>query len=263
MYQGYETIAFARAGGILTVTLNRPEVRNATNPTMHQELARLFPEIGRDPDTDVVILTGAGESFSAGGDIVGMQRALDDHVRWNESMAEAREILFGLVDLDRPVIARINGHAMGLGATLALFCDITIAADTAKIADPHVNVGLVAGDGGALIWPLLMGHARAKRYLFTGEAITAPEAAACGLITECVPRDRLDARVDELAAALAAKPAVALRGTKRAANMLLRQQLSAVIDGHLGLETMSHLSQDHHEAVNAFAERRAPAFTRR
>jgi enoyl-CoA hydratase len=263
VYEGYETIAFQRDGGILTVTLNRPGVRNATNPTMHKELVRLFPEIGEDPDTDVVILTGAGESFSAGGDIIGMQQGLDDHVRWNASMAEARQILFGLVDLDRPVIARINGHAMGLGATLALFCDITIAAEGAKIADPHVKVGLVAADGGALIWPLLMGHARAKRYLLTGDPITAADAAAQGLITECVPRDRLDARVGELAAALVALPAVALRGTKRAANMLLRQQLSAVVDGHLGLETMSHLSHDHREAVNAFAERRAPVFTRR
>ncbi len=263
MYEGYETIAFSRDERILTVTLNRPEVRNATNATMHAELKRVFPEIGSDPDVDVVILTGAGESFSAGGDIAGMNASLDDHGRWNDSMAEARAIISGLIDLDRPVICRINGHAMGLGATLALFCDITVAVDTAKIADPHVKVGLVAGDGGALIWPILIGYARAKRYLLTGDPITGADAAAIGLISEAVPRDRLDARVQEIAHALAAGATQAIRGTKRATNLMLKQQFEAVMDAHLGLETMSHLTHDHREAVAAFSARRAPVFTGR
>jgi enoyl-CoA hydratase len=260
LYQDYQTLKIDRSGKILTVAFNRPEVRNATNARMHQELERVFPEIGKDPDTHVVILTGVGKSFSAGGDIESMSRQVDDHARWNESMSEARRILFNLVDLDRPVIARINGHAVGLGATLALFCDITIAVETARIADPHVKVGLVAGDGGALIWPLLAGYARTKHLLLTGEAITCAQAAQIGLITEAVKAEDLDARVAALANSIAEGATVAVRGTKRALNVVLRSQLQATIDAHLGLETMSHLSDDHREAVNAFAADRPPTF---
>jgi enoyl-CoA hydratase len=263
MYEGYETLRVERQGKIVTVAFNRPEVRNATNPRMHQELERVFPEIGRDPDANVVILTGAGSAFSAGGDLAQMKLNLNDRARWNESMGEARRILVNLLDLDRPVIARINGHAVGLGATLALFCDITIALDTAKIADPHVKVGLVAGDGGSLIWPILAGHARTRLLLLTGEAITGARAAEIGLITEACTAATLDARVNAIAQELAKGAAVAIRGTKRALNLVLRQQLEAAIDAHLGFETMSYLSEDHREAVTAFVEKRNPVFTGR
>jgi enoyl-CoA hydratase len=263
VYEGYETLKIARAGGIVTVTFNRPEVKNATNAQMHQELARIWPDIANDSDARVVIVTGAGDAFSAGGDIAGMKRSLDDHTRWVDSMLEARDILRGVMDLDLPVIAKVNGHAIGLGATLALFCDIVIARDTAKIADPHVKVGLVAGDGGSLIWPALIGYARAKRYLLLGEAITGAQAAEIGLVTEALPGDQLDARVDAIATELAAGAAVAIRLTKRAINMDLRQRFDAMIEAHLGYETMSHLSEDHREAVMAFSEKREPRFTGR
>ncbi|MDQ8757612.1 enoyl-CoA hydratase-related protein [Sphingosinicella sp. LHD-64] len=263
MYEGYETLKVVRHGGVVTVSFNRPEVKNATNARMHQELMRIFPEIGRDPEARVAILTGEGDCFSAGGDIKGMQKMLDDQARWIESMTEARDIVLGVVDLDIPVIAKVNGHAIGLGATLALFCDIVIAKDTAKIADPHVKVGLVAGDGGSVIWPALIGYAKAKRYLLTGDPITGAEAAEIGLVTEACPAGELDARVDTIAQQLAAGAAVAIRLTKRAVNMALRQQIDALIEAHLGFETLSHLSADHREAVNAFAEGRTPAFTGR
>ena len=121
MYQGYEMLRVVREGRIVTVSFNRPQVKNATNPQMHQELARVFPEIGRDPEAHVVVLTGEGDAFSSGGDIDTLRISLDDQARWVESMIEAREILMGVIDLDRPVIAKVNGHAVGLGATLALF----------------------------------------------------------------------------------------------------------------------------------------------
>ena len=260
MYENYETLKITRTGRIVRVAFNRPDVKNATNPKMHQELVRIFPEIGRDPEAHVVILTGEGDAFSAGGDIQQMKVSLDDHARWVESMAEAREILVGLIDLDKPVIARINGHAVGLGATLALFCDITIAVETARIADPHVKVGLVAGDGGSVIWPALIGYAQAKRYLLTGDPITGEEAARIGLVTEAVKAEELDGRVDAIANQLANGTAVAIRLTKRAINLDLKQRMNAMIDAHLGFETMSHLSDDHREAVNAFAEKRKPEF---
>jgi enoyl-CoA hydratase len=261
VYEGYETLKVTRSGKIVTVSFNRPEVKNATNMQMHQELERVFPEIGTDPDANVVVLTGEGHCFSAGGDIGGMQRNLDDNARWTASMIEARNILMGVIDLDRPVIAKINGHAIGLGATLALVCDIVIAKDSALIADPHVKVGLVAGDGGSVIWPALIGYAKAKRYLLTGEAITGKEAERIGLISEAVPGDELDARVESIAQELAAGAAIAVRLTKKAVNMDLRQRMDRLIEAHLGYETMSYLSNDHREAVSAFVEKRSPTFT--
>jgi enoyl-CoA hydratase len=261
MYENYETLKITRNGKILTVSFNRPDVRNATNPQMHRELESIFPLIATDPDAHVVILTGEGGCFSAGGDMNTMRASLDNQNRWIESMLEARRILEGLIDLDRPVIARINGHAVGLGATLALCCDITIAKDTAKIADPHVGVGLVAGDGGSVLWPALVGYARAKRYLLTGDPITGEEAAKIGLITESATAEELDDKVNAIAERLANGAAMAIRLTKKSINMDLRQRMDAMIEAHLGYETMSHLSNDHREAIMAFIEKRAPNFT--
>ena len=261
MYDDYETLKVTRDGRILTVSFNRPEVNNATNPQMHQELERIFPQIGKDPETHVVILTGEGKCFSSGGDINTLKASLDNQARWVESMEEARRILYGLLDLDRPVIAKVNGHAIGLGATLALCCDIVIAKDTARIADPHVGVGLVAGDGGSVLWPALVGHAKAKRYLLTGDAITGEEAERIGLITDFASAEELDGKVQAFAERLANGAAVAIRLTKRAINMDLRQRMDAMIEAHLGFETWSHLSNDHREALEAFLEKRPPDFT--
>jgi enoyl-CoA hydratase len=251
MYESYKFLRVERVDGIVTVTLNRPEVKNATNPEMHRELERVFPEINADSEARVVVLTGAGRAFSAGGDLRQMQEGIDDHGRWIEAMGEARRLLSNLIDVEVPVIAKINGHAVGLGATLALFCDITIALNEAKIADPHVGVGLLAG------------HARTRLPLLTGDAITGAKAAEWGLVTEAHSAETLDDRVEEIAQRLANGAQVAIRGTKRALNMVLRQQLDAMIDAHLGLETLSHLSEDHRAAVEAFVAKRSPVFTGR
>lgn len=261
MYDDYEALKVSREGKVVTVAFNRPEVKNATNPRMHQELVRVFPEIGRDPDAHVVVLTGEGDCFSAGGDVSTLKSSLDDHVRWNESMVEAADIVNAVIDLDRPVIARINGHAIGLGATLALFCDIVISTKRAKIADPHVAIGLVAGDGGAIIWPALVGYARAKKYLLTGDAISGEEAAEIGLVTEAVDPEVLDERVAYYTDKIANGAAVAIRLTKKAVNLDLKARVDAMMQAHLGLETMSHLSNDHREAVMAFLDKRKPSFS--
>jgi enoyl-CoA hydratase len=259
-YDDYETLKITRQGKILTVAFNRPDLRNATNATMHRELVRVFPQISQDPETNVVILTGEGKAFSAGGDIGQMQYDLDHPARWQEAMAEARAILIGMINCDRPIIARINGAAVGLGSTLALMCDITIATETAKIADPHVNVGMTAGDGGSILWPVLAGHAKARLLLLTGEVITGRQAADIGLITEAVPAEALDARVNQIAEKIANGAQIAIRTTKRAMNMSLRKQIEAEIDAHLGLETMSYLSEDHRIAVKAFHDGTPPVF---
>ena len=169
-YDGYTTMTFARERRVLTVTLDRPAVLNAVNAAMHAEMARLFYDIAADHGTDIVVLTGAGRAFCAGGDMDWLQGAVDDPVIFDGIAVEAKQIVFGLLDLEKPVVCRLNGDAVGLGATVALFCDIIIASETARIGDLHVNIGLSAGDGGAIIWPQLIGYPRAKEFLMTGQA---------------------------------------------------------------------------------------------
>ncbi len=262
-YEGYEALKVFRRDQIVEVRFNRPEKYNATDSQMHRELVRVFPEIGRDPDARVVILTGEGKYFSSGGDLTSMKLGLEDHGHWVSGMNEAREVLMGVIDLDVPVIARINGDANGMAANLALACDMTIADETAKISDSHVMIGLVAGDGGSILWPDLIGYARAKKYLLTGAPLTCAEAAAIGLITEAVPADQLDERVEELARRVIRVPTMAARLTKRAINMGLKRKMVDLMEAHLGLETMSHLSEDHAEAIHAFIEKRKPNFVGR
>jgi enoyl-CoA hydratase len=257
----YTTIRVARRGRILVLTLDRPDKLNAVDRTMHAELATIFEDAADDPESDVVVLTGAGRAFSAGGDIPWMQTMIDEG--FEQTAREAKRIVFSLLDCEKPVIARVNGHATGLGATLALFCDVIFAAETAKIGDPHVSVGFTAGDGGAVIWPQLIGYARAKEYLMTGDLIPAPEAARIGLINRALPAAELDAAVDAFADRLASGALVAIRTTKMAINIGLRQLASSVMDACLAQEALSNASADHQEAVAAFREGRKPVFTGR
>jgi enoyl-CoA hydratase len=165
-----------------------------------------------------------------------------------------------MLDCPKPIIAKINGDAIGLGATLALFCDISFAADSARIGDPHVRAGFVAGDGGAVIWPQLIGYARAKEYLLTGTLIQAADAARMGLINYSVPAEELDARVAEFAGKLLNGAMMAIRWTKMSINIGLKQIATATMDASMAYEALSNLSHDHREAVAAFREKRKPIF---
>ena len=257
----YTTIRVERRDRILTLTFNRPDRLNAVDKRMHAELATIFEDAASDPDSDVVILTGEGRAFCAGGDIGWMQEMIDSG--FDETAREAKRIIFSLLDCEKPIIAKVNGHATGLGATIALFCDLIYAAQTAKIGDPHVAIGLTAGDGGAVIWPQLVGYPRAKEFLLTGDLLPAPEAARIGLINHSVPAAELDARVDALADRLAAGAGVAIRTTKMSINIGLRGLASRILDASLAFEATSNTSADHREAVAAFREGRAPRFTGR
>ena len=262
-YVNYAELRIQREGTVLTVTMNRPERLNAIGGVMHEELSRLFYDIALDSETDVVILTGAGEAFSAGGDIEWMQEVIDQPEKFEQVAAEAKRIIFGILECDRPIIARLNGAATGLGATIALFCDIIIAADHARIGDPHVRVGFVAGDGGAVIWPQLVGYARAKEYLMTGDLMSAQEAERIGLINHVVPTADLDAKVGELATKLARGARKAIRWTKMATNIGLKQLAHTMMDASLAYESLSNRTADHQEAVRAFREKRKPVFVGR
>jgi enoyl-CoA hydratase len=257
----YSHLKLEKRGRILVITIDNPP-RNAIGP-LHAEFARIFYEVNFDDGIAVVVITGAGdEAFSSGGDLKQMTvaRANLDVAYWHAKHHEARHVFQGAMKLEKPMIARVNGHASGLGATLVALSDISIMVDTAKLADTHVRVGLTAGDGCALLWPLMMGLTRARRYLLTGDAMTGAEAAECGLITEAVPRADLDRVTDAWAERLAYGPTVGISTTKVAINMLLTRLFDGLIDAHLGLQTRSWASADHLEAGIAFGEKRKPKF---
>lgn len=264
MYEDIRSLKLERRGAILLVTIDNPPM-NANTRESHGELARLFEQINHDAETKVVVITGAGQrAFSAGGDIDAMVQRVEQrrHDDWNQGFREAMHIVNGLLRLEKPLIARINGHAMGFGATVAAFADFSYMMADAKIADTHVKVGLTAGDGGAAIWPLLIGFARAKRYLLTGDALTGREAAEIGLVTQAVDTfEELDARTWEMAERLAGGATLAINTTKMAVNLVMRRLLEGVIETHMGWETQTYLTNDHYEAAKAFRDKRTPKFT--
>ena len=259
-FSKYKTIKFERRGKVLEVALNRPDKLNAVDEQMHGELACLFADISNDAGSDIIVLTGAGRAFSAGGDIDWMQKMIDIPNSFEKTAREAKQIINSLLDCQKPIIAKINGHATGLGATIALFCDVIFASETAKIGDPHVSIGLVAGDGGAVIWPQLIGYARAKEYLLTGDLIPASEAARIGLINHAVPVNELDAKVQEFADRLAAGATKSISWTKVSVNIGLKQLVQSVMETSLAYEAMSSRTADHQEAINAFRDKRAAQF---
>ncbi len=259
-YSKYKSLLFEKNNKILTVTLNRPEKLNAIDGTMHEELSRVFEDINRDRSVDIVVLTGAGRAFCAGGDADWLQDLIDNPWGWETLSEEGKRSMLSILDCRQPIIAKINGAAAGLGATLALYCDIIMAADTARIGDPHVKVGLTAGDGGSGIWPYLIGFARAREFLYTGEMLTADRAADMGLINRCVPADDLDNIVDEFAKNLADGAIRAIQWTKQAVNAPLKQLVSTNLDYSLSLEAKSNITADHQEGINALREKRRPVF---
>ena len=173
---------------------------------------------------------------------------------------DAKQMIWDLLDVQLPIVAAVNGYAMGLGANLALFCDVIFMARNARIADPHVKAGIVAGDGGTAIWPMTIGPARAKEYLLTGDALTAADAERLGLINHVVPDDELDGAAMAFARRLAAGAPMAVQYTKLAVNKLIKQALNISFDAATGYEMLTMLSEDRAEAVDSFLNRRTPDF---
>lgn len=256
----FKAIDMARQGRLLRIMLNRPESLNAVNLDLHDELPEALWFAQGDTQSDVVVLTGAGRAFSAGGDIEHIARNAADPRLFDHEARMAKRIIFTLLDIDKPVVCRMNGHAVGLGATIALMCDIIFAADSAKIGDPHVGLGLVAGDGGAVIWAQRIGLARAKEFLFTGEVLTARKAAEIGLINHCVPAEELDAAVNAYCAKLLNGATAAIRYTKILTNLELKRQAHAIMDAGIAYESLSVRSADHLEGIAALREKRPPRF---
>ncbi len=259
-FSSYQRMGFERRGRELRVTIDNGRM-NAVDFEMHEELARLFPDLQGDGESDLIVLTGAGRAFCAGGDMDWFQAMIDEPALFRGIANDAKRIVNGLLELEKPILCRLNGAAAGLGASIALLCDVIVADETAKIGDPHVKVGLVAGDGGAVIWPQLIGFARAKEMLLTGDMITCAEAARMGLVNHAVPAGALDAKTDEIAAKILANPRWAVRWTKTAVNLVLRDLANRVMDAAIAYEINSNATADRREAVSAFIEKRVPSFS--
>jgi enoyl-CoA hydratase len=231
-------------GAVRIVTLNRPDRLNATNHELHGGLARLFPQLAADPGAGAVVLTGAGRAFCAGGDFSYLDQLAGDPALRAQTLADARRIVSGMIACQLPVVAAVNGPAVGLGCSLVALSDVVFMAESAHLADPHVMVGLVAADGGPVAWPLLTSLQLAKEYAFTGDPIPAARAAQIGLANHLCPDHEVLPAALAYARRLAALPAAALQDTKRILNLHLDRAVLATLDFAIAAEDRSFVSPE-------------------
>src|SRR5947199_2955749 len=259
-YSDYRHLLFDRRdNGVVAITINRPEVMNATNARLHWELTQVWLTVDADPAARVALITGAGRAFSAGGDLELVEEMAGDPEAAARTMREASDLVYNLINLDRPVVSAINGVAVGAGLVVALLADVSIISETARLTDGHTRLGVVAGDHAAIVWPLLCGMAKAKYYLLTSEFLDGREAERIGLVSLCVaPADVLPRALD-VADRLGRGSQPSIRWTKRALNNWLRQA-GPIFDQSLALEMLSFSYPDVREGVKALREKRAPAF---
>jgi enoyl-CoA hydratase/carnithine racemase len=241
-------------GPVTTVTLNNPDMRNAFLDDMHDGMQEIWMDLAGDHSIRAVVLTGAGKAFSAGGDIPGFIRSYEDPDHRRHSLRGARRLMDAMAEFPKPVIAAVNGPAIGLGCSVAVNCDIVLIAESAYFADTHVSIGLVCGDGGAVAWPLMMSLLKAKEYLLTGDRIPAAEAVALGLANRVVPDDQLLTEALALARRLAAQPPQAVQETKRALNLHLQAAISLVAPFALSAESESFATDDVRRSIEKFTK---------
>ena len=255
-----------RDGAVLTLTMSQPETRNAlTGNTAVDEIVQACADVAADRTVRAVILTGEGPVFSSGGNVKDMQRYLQGQLSPESIRQEYRNGIQrmprALYNLDVPVIAAVNGPAVGAGMDLSCMCDIRIASEKATFAQSFVKVGIVPGDGGAWLLPRVVGMSRASEMAFTGDTITAQEALACGLVSRVVPHESLMETAMTLARKIAANPGGVLRMTKRLLREGERATLESLLEISAAYQAIAHMEPDHHEAVRAFVEKRAPKFS--
>ena len=259
-FSDYQQLTFdRRPGGVLVITLNRPDKYNATDEQMHGELARVWTDVSRDPETRVAVVTGAGKAFSAGGDLAMVQRLAGDHERVVHMLSEMSDLVYNIINCEKPIVSAINGVAVGAGTVVALLSDISICAEDARIGDGHVKLGVAAGDHAAILWPLLCGMAKARYYLLTGEMLTGAEAERIGMVSKALPRDEVLDEALRVAETLAAGSQPAIRLTKRALNNWLKVA-GPIFDQSAAYEMLTFMGPDVLEGSAALAEKRAPVF---
>jgi enoyl-CoA hydratase len=260
----YSTLKLGWEGHVAEMTLSRPDILNRLDDAAHVELLRVLAQLRELPDIRAVVFASTGRVFSAGGDLNEIFRLSANREDRENTRELGRRTLHAFIDFPIPIIVALQGDAMGLGATLVLTCDAIVAAKAARIADPHVKAGLVAGDGGCVVWPAAVGMLRAKRYLLTGDSLNAEQAFAAGLVTDLVgtPEDALE-EARKLAHRIAGLPPIAVRRTKQALNHLMRREATQVFELSLAYEMETMASEDVLEAVAAFKERRPPVYKNR
>lgn len=255
LYDLPDEILVEADGPIRRITLNRPDERNPASTAMLFALTRLAQALAADPEARVAILTGAGKAFSAGGDFQHLVASSRDPELSRQSLANAEAFIRGMLDLPIPVIAAVNGAAVGFGATLAALCDIVLIADTAFIAEPHVNVGLVLGDGISVTWPFYLSLQKAKELIFTGERIDAAAAVSVGLANRVVPHAELMAEANALALRLAAQPGSALEGSKAMLNLFHKMALEQILPKLIERQFAQTQGDEHRAIVQGLVAR--------
>ena len=253
----FETLTIDKRGPVAEITLTRPDLLNRFDDPLHVDLTAALLDVRQDADVLAILLASTGKVFSAGGDFELMQAANADVREALRIVDDGRRLLTALIDTPQPIVVAMHGDAIGLGATVALACDAVVAPRDARLLDPHVNIGLVAGDGGCLVWPQSVGMLRAKRHLLTGDPLSATDAFALGLVTDLVETpDEVLPAARALAERIAALPPLAVQGTKKALNRVVQQRAGEVIDLSFAYEATTLRSADLLEAIAAFKERR-------
>ncbi|MEO1061057.1 MAG: enoyl-CoA hydratase/isomerase family protein [Actinomycetota bacterium] len=248
-----------REHGILLMTLDRAGVMNATDAPMHHALSRVWMDIHDDPDTSVVVVTGAGDAFSAGGDLAWIDTMINDYDGMKVAFREAGDIVYRMMACEKVIISAINGVAVGAGLAVALMADISIIDEEARFTDGHLRLGVAAGDHANIIWPLLCGLAKAKYYLITSDFIDGRTADQIGLVSKSVPGDDLMDEAMRVATKIATGPQDAARWTKRALNLWV-QQAAPAFDASLAFEMLNFMGHDAAEGAAAIREKRTPDF---
>lgn len=253
-YDEFEQLGIDVSGGVATVAIPSPGSVGRAQAAVHREVSRIWPVLGDDPDVRAVLVTGAGDEFYRSADAGGLKAIPsipkeESFALLQRMLGEGRDIVYGIVELDKPVVAAINGVAAGGGLAVALLADISVAAEDAELVDPHVALGLAAGDHAAMVWPLLCGMAKAKLHLLTSDPLDGREAERIGLVSRAVPHDEVLAVARGYADRLAALPPHALRFTKRSLNQWLRLGGIAAFDHSVALEGLTFFSAELRQAV--------------
>jgi len=256
-----ERVLLSKKDGIAWVTMNRPEVLNALDPELLRDLVQTLSEVGRDGEVRAVVLTGAGRAFSAGGDVKVQKQSLDMPLPSRlERATMVQGIAREITGMEKPVIAAVNGPAMGAACDMALACDMRIASESASFGELFIRRGLVPDTGAMFFLPRLVGLARAKELVFTGDIIDAREAERIGLVNRVVPAERLESETLQLAGRLASGPTKAIGLAKKVINKSLATDLETSLDYALHALALCYQTEDHAEAARAFSEKREPHF---
>jgi enoyl-CoA hydratase/carnithine racemase len=256
---------YEQSGAVVTLTMNQPEQRNPlTGNTAVAEFVATCERITRESSVRVVIVTGTDPAFSSGGNVKDMRRFFENDIEPAKIREEYRtgiqRLTLAMYNLEVPTIAAVNGPAVGAGCDLTCMCDIRIASEKATFAESFVKIGIIPGDGGAWLLPRVVGNSRAAEMAFTGDALTAAEALACGLVSRVVPHDQLLPEANRLAARIAANPGRTLRLTKRLLREGQHARLDTLLEMSAGFQALAHKTKQHREAVMAFIEKRKPVF---